>query len=400
MANFANWEMDIVNNVMKWSEGMYMIFGFKPQSFSPSLSDYIGYVHVEDREKVENFFDMAVKTGKLTKVEHRILIDNRIIRHLSVRAQVKYDEYTNKIILLGNLQDITDSKETSKAEEKKADYNPMPRINQEAISKLGFNIRTPLSSIVNLIYLLENTQPTNHQTELLNGLKTSIDDLSIVLNNLFNLSLLDSRTSITKDEDVKLPELLQSLERIFSLRAEQSAIRIQFKTVGQLPDKVSCDAQKLIQVLYNLIEQAIQHRDGKNKIEVRSSRIVGNGHIILKFSISYIGRPFTFQYFDDEHRLHQLLEKITNGKDEGMLSLAIAAKLIHLLRGTLTIQQKGGNQQIINLELPVRISSEDEGENIPGPLRIMLVEDHVLNQIATKTGTHFLVRFDRGGYCA
>ncbi len=384
MANFANWEMDIVNNVMKWSEGMYMIFGFKPQSFSPSLSDYIGYVHVEDKEKVENFFDTAVKTGKLTKVEHRILIDNRIIRHLSVRAQVKYDEYANKIILLGNLQDITDSKESSKEEEGQEESNPISRINHEAITKLGFNIRTPLSSIVNLLYLLENTQPNGHQVELLDGLKTSIDDLSIVLNNLFNLSLLDSRASYTKDEDVKLPELLESLERIFSLRAEQSAIRIQFKTIGHLPEKVSCDAQKLIQVLYNLIEQAIQHRDGKNKVEFKSSRIVGHGHITLKFAISYIGRPFTFQYFDDEKRLHQLLEKITNGKNEGMLSLAIAAKLIHLLRGTLTIQQKGGNQQIINFEVPVRTPTDDEGENIPGPLRILLVEDHVLNQIATK----------------
>ena len=65
MAKFANWEMDIVNNTMKWSEEMYRIFGFLPNSFNPTLSTYYDYVHIEDKPKVEQFFDLLYRPKEL-----------------------------------------------------------------------------------------------------------------------------------------------------------------------------------------------------------------------------------------------------------------------------------------------------------------------------------------------
>jgi DNA-binding response OmpR family regulator len=103
MANFGNWEMDIVNNAMKWSEETFRIFGFHPGNISPTLSDYMNYVHVADREKVNKFFEEVLKTGEVARTEHRIVINNRTLKYILVQAQVKYDEITNKILLIGSV---------------------------------------------------------------------------------------------------------------------------------------------------------------------------------------------------------------------------------------------------------------------------------------------------------
>ena len=57
---------------------------------------------------------------------------------------------------------------------------PRPSVQSGEFYRFGFGIRTPFSSIVNLVYLLEKSSPTPQQKELIDGLKTSVDDLSII----------------------------------------------------------------------------------------------------------------------------------------------------------------------------------------------------------------------------
>ena len=82
MANFGNWSMDIVTNEMKWSDEVYRIFNFQPNSISPTYSDYMSYVHFEDKNHVEEFFVKAGKDGKTHKIEHRIVIEGKTIKYI------------------------------------------------------------------------------------------------------------------------------------------------------------------------------------------------------------------------------------------------------------------------------------------------------------------------------
>ena len=110
LANFGNWEMDIVSFGMKWSDEVYRIFGFEPETISPTLSDYLNYVHREDREKVELFFENAGKDGDLHRIEHKIIVNGKQIKHVNVQARIFFDEYFEKALLVGALQDITERK--------------------------------------------------------------------------------------------------------------------------------------------------------------------------------------------------------------------------------------------------------------------------------------------------
>jgi len=189
MAKFGNWELDIVSNEMKWTDVVYKIFSLQPNSFRPTLSEYMNYVHIEDKELVDDYFDRATKDSEIHVLEHRLLI-GRSIKHVALRCKIHYEEMTQKIMLVGVIQDISERKLTEKLIFEKNITKQNSIISQQALTEVGFNIRTPLSSIVNLLYLLENGGISSQQRELVEGLKVSVDDLSLSLNNLLNFSIM------------------------------------------------------------------------------------------------------------------------------------------------------------------------------------------------------------------
>ena len=156
MARFGTWEMDIVSNQMKWSDEVFRIFSFNQGSLSPTLTDYLSYAHVEDREQVEDFFDEMMQDGEQHSVEHRILIEGTNIRHLTIQGKIQADNNTGKILLVGNIQDVTERKLSEKLIIEKNISSKTAKIQEEVLADLSFQIRTPLSSVVNLLFLLEN----------------------------------------------------------------------------------------------------------------------------------------------------------------------------------------------------------------------------------------------------
>ncbi|PHN01179.1 response regulator [Flavilitoribacter nigricans] len=386
LANFGNWEMDIVNNAMKWSEETFRIFGFQPGGISPTLSDYIKYVHVADKERVNNFFEEVLKTGEVARVEHRIVINNRTVKYILVQAQVKYDEITNKILLIGSVQDITYQKENTPAPEAEKDLQDDKT---SRFTQLSYNIRTPLSSIVNLLYLLEKSNFSNQQRELIEGLKTSVDDLSVVLNNLLNYSLFISEELRVQEEIFNLDELMKNVDRSGQFKSDQADLKFHFERVNDLPTYVNGDESKIQQVLLNLLELAIMHTVGGKMITVRVEMLEPE---LLGVEVKYSGSPVDVSVPDSEQ--DDNLMKMFFGEDQNdkstlpHLSTFIASKLSHLMGATLERKSLTDQQHLLVFKLKMKVSKTRKHLNQRGIMdrlvTILLVEDHFLNQIATK----------------
>lgn len=385
MANFGNWEMDIVNNAMKWSEETFRIFGFQPGKISPTLSDYINYVHVADKERVNNFFEEVLKTGDVARVEHRIVINNRTLKYIHLQAQVKYDEITNKILLIGSVQDITYQKANAPQQEPEKDVQT-DKTNR--FTQLSYNIRTPLSSIVNLLYLLEKSNFSNQQRELIEGLKTSVDDLSVVLNNLLNYSLFISEELRVQQEIFNLDELLKNVARSGQFKSEQADMEFEFLRVNDLPTFVTGDESKVQQILLNLLELAIMYTVGGRKIKVEVEMAESD---LFCVRVSYQGTPVTLDLSPDQDNA---LMKMFFGEDQSdkstlpHLSTFIATKLANLLGASLSTEHKNEQCFQFTFKLKMKVSKTNKHLNQRGELNrminILLVEDHFLNQIATK----------------
>jgi DNA-binding response OmpR family regulator len=217
LARFGNFEMDIVNNKMLWTEEVFKIFGLRHNSINPSFSDYLKFVHLEDKLEVENFFDEIAKSGTQGKVEHRIVQEDHTIKHISLSAKLYYDEATQKILIVGGLQDITERKISEQLILEKNINTKASKIKEEALMNMSFHIRTPLASVVNLLFLLEKSRLNSQQQEFLDGLKTSVDDLSIMVNNLLNFSLLVTNQIKVEKEEFKVKDFLESINSTFAL---------------------------------------------------------------------------------------------------------------------------------------------------------------------------------------
>jgi len=391
MANFGNWSMDIVTNKMKWSDEVFRIFNFQPNSISPTFSDYLNYVHIEDKESVEEFFIKASKNGETHKIEHRILIDGKTVKHVNAHAKVNFDESSNKFWLVGGIQDITERKISEQLIIEKNINQKVSKIKDEALADLSFHIRTPLSSIVNLLFLLDNTGASKAQTEYIDGLKTSVDDLSIMVNNLLNFSVLVSEKITLEEKELQLIEFMNSTKRIVNIKGDKSNQTIEFNLDEKLPKKIIGDQKKLTQLLYNLVDYSSNRTAVNGNIHLNAfPKDLNDSEMVLCIQVTDHGEVLSSSRISELLKTDQLIETYSEDLDDPKkddLGMAIVAKLVEIMKGQISIESKDSKGTTFNIEVPLKIVKPIDlqpGDAPDSPIKILLVEDHFLNQIATK----------------
>ncbi len=393
LGHFGNWQMDIVTNEMVWTDELFRIFGAQPGGMVPTLSVYLSYVHPEDREMVAVLFEDALKNGKRYQIEHRLLLQGTHVKYMSLTAKINVEEAAGKISLVGIVQDITERKVTEKLLIEKNLSQKSNQIKEEALADMGFQIRTPLSSIVNLLFLLDNTAVSSQQKELLDGLRVSVDDLSIIINNLLNLSILATEKMKVEEETFAFRDFFQSIKKLVQIKADSAAVRVNYDLDKNFPEKGIGDVKKLTQIIYNLLHHAIRVSDRKSEANVAFGfREIDGKNISFECKITDVGKSMTPEKFLEITNADNLLKTYTENDgsaDEKMheIGMAICSKLVAAMGGTMGFEGKERFGNTISFELPLKISKTirlKPGDAPDSPLRILLVEDHFLNQIATK----------------
>ncbi len=392
LASFGNFEMDIVTNEMHWTDEIYNIFGLRPNSLSPRLKDYIGMVHLEEKESVERFFEDIAKNGHLGKMEHRIVQEDHSIKYVVLSAKMFYDELSHKILLVGGIQDITERKISEQLIIEKNISSKASKVKEEALMNMSFHIRTPLSSVVNLLFLLEKSRLNAQQREFLDGLKTSVDDLSIMVNNLLNFSLLVADQIKVEEEEFKIKDFLQSVKKILLIKADNARLKLVFNIAKSLPATIISDSKKITQIIYNLTDTAIKNAVEKEKLLIQSFISVNDSNdSVLIFSIldstTRLSKEKIKQFETSEKLLEVYSEDIEEDNQQELLSIAMVAKLSKMLDGHFEIKSDTTEGTVYKAMLPVKIGQTSKiktGITPDAPLKILLVEDHFLNQIATK----------------
>jgi PAS domain S-box-containing protein len=108
IAHLGNWEIDLMNSRLTWSDEVFQIFGTKPEHFPDSYEAFMSFVHPEDRRKVEAAQEVALSGIGPLEVEHRILRPDGTVRYVRERGEVIQDETGNAVALSGTVLDITD----------------------------------------------------------------------------------------------------------------------------------------------------------------------------------------------------------------------------------------------------------------------------------------------------
>lgn len=108
IAHVGNWNWDITNGTLEWTDEIYRIFGFEPQSFEASYEAFLERVHPDDREKVSRGVQFALEGKEAYDVEHRIIRPGGIVRKVRELGIVTRNSAGEATYMIGIVHDITD----------------------------------------------------------------------------------------------------------------------------------------------------------------------------------------------------------------------------------------------------------------------------------------------------
>lgn len=111
IAQMGNWDWQIGENRLFWSDGIYRLFGLGRAEFDASYEAFLARVHPEDQAAVDAALRHAVKTGSPYAIDHRIVRPDGGIRVVHKQAEVLLDEQGRPARMIGTVQDITERKQ-------------------------------------------------------------------------------------------------------------------------------------------------------------------------------------------------------------------------------------------------------------------------------------------------
>src|SRR5205809_287757 len=230
---------------------------------------------------------------------------------------------------------------------------------------MSHELRTPLNSLLILAEQL-STNPegnlTSKQVEFASTIRDSGVDLLKLINDILDLSKIESGTVTVDVGEVRFQEMRQNLERTFGHVAENKGLTFKIEVDQKLPPAIYTDAQRLDQVLKNLLSNAFKFTErGYVRLRVAPAPIGWSAdHVSLKraksvfaFSVSDsgIGIPADKQatIFD----AFQQADGSTSRRYGGTgLGLAISRELARLLGGEIKLESVEGEGSTFTLFLP------------------------------------------------
>ncbi|QOY51314.1 sensor domain-containing diguanylate cyclase [Candidatus Sulfurimonas baltica] len=109
LTKIGNWEWNLSDNTIVWSDEIYVIFGLQPQEFLATYETFINTVHAEDKALVQDAVSKALQSGEEYSVKHRIVLPDGSERVVYEKGKVELDENNKPIRMMGTVQDITQS---------------------------------------------------------------------------------------------------------------------------------------------------------------------------------------------------------------------------------------------------------------------------------------------------
>lgn len=273
IAGLGRFELFVKENRVIWSDITKEIFEFNNNELS--FEDYIGRVHPEDRDYVQNQYMRSIENKSPLEYEHRLLMDDGRVKFVNIFGENLYDEKGEVYLTRGTTQDISESKkaeiELKKAKEEAEQAN---KAKSAFLANMSHEIRTPLNGVIGFNDLLRHTPLNELQHQYLENANTSAQSLLTVLNDILDFSKIEAGKLELDPIETDLLQLVESTIDMFKYSAHQKGLELMLDFRPDIPSVVWVDEIRLKQVLSNLISNAVKFTEkGSITLKVRFRRL-------------------------------------------------------------------------------------------------------------------------------
>jgi PAS domain S-box-containing protein len=349
-----------------------------------------------DPERAENSIKLVLSDKKVTNYELTVRARDGKETVVSYNATIFYDRDRKLQGVFAAARDITERKlldqvlqekniELEKAKESAEIAN---RAKSAFLASMSHEIRTPMNAILGFSQLMMRDQGlTPVQTKHLQTINRSGEHLLALINDILEISKIEAGRSTLNPVPFDLNSMLDEISMMFRLRADEKNLRCLVNRVGDLPDCVVGDENKLRQVFINLIGNALKFTR-KGGISVRVGIKTRSGKALrLMAEVEDTGMGIAE---DEIKKLFKPFEQTASGKkiQTGTgLGLAISREFIRLMGGEITVSSQVGKGSIFRFEINIEEGREvDLGKKAlarrveslrPGQqmIRVLIVDD-------------------------
>ena len=279
-------------------------------------------------------------------LEKRYIRKDGSIVWIDVSVSLQRDAAGKPAYAIAILQDISDRKrleeELRQAKEAAEAAN---RAKDEFLANVSHEIRTPMNAILGMTELALDTPLTDDQRQCLKTVKSAADNLLGIINDLLDFSKIEAGKLELDPADFSLRAALGDTLRALAMRAHKKGLELVCHVQPDVPDALVGDAGRLRQVLLNLVGNAIKFTD-EGEVVVRVE-VAGDpapeGEVGLRFTVSDTGIGIPPDKQETIFRAFEQEDTSTTRKYGGTgLGLTIAARLVALMGGTITVESEPG----------------------------------------------------------
>lgn len=358
LAHLGNWERDLKTGGMQWSQEVGRILQIEAAVRRVSVNDLIGAIHPDDRQAVHKGFRETLPGAQPCELEFRLLMPDGRIKWAKARWHAEGDTAGGPALVKGTLQDMTDTmlvREAQRLAQARDSAEAANRAKSAFLAGMSHEIRTPMNAILGFCQLLlDDASLTARQRRQVQSISRSGDHLLSLINDVLDMSKIEAGRVTLESRITNLNELVRDLEAMFTSQARRKELFIHFEA-RELPDNVMTDPKKLMQILVNLIGNAVKFTRAGGINVTLTMRRADDGRSWLDVVVRDTGPGIAE---DDQALLFQRFERTRTGHDAMTgtgLGLAISRELARLMGGDITVCSRPGEGAVFTVSLPVGV---------------------------------------------